>query len=50
MDEGALLFRVEWLLGNWSLSDNKLGMMYYFLNRVSGNRSSCTIPAEQENI
>ena len=33
MDDGTLVFGVERLLGNWNISDNKLGFMFDFLFR-----------------
>lgn len=33
IDDGALVFSVERLLGNWNISDNKLGFMFDFLFR-----------------
>jgi len=44
-DDGAIVFEVERLLGNWDISDNKLGFMFDFLFR-KGRRLRPRLKAE----
>jgi hypothetical protein len=44
-DDGALVFEVERLLGNWDISDNKLGFMFDFMFR-KGRRLRPRLKAE----